>query len=518
MLKDKKVFLLLGVAILALAGASFPSPVAADVATPSFMPGFPMLAGPQVMIMWMPVPGAKEYKVYKNGAVVVTTPSNQHFDQVGDSPGEYKYQVSAVGLDGKEGAKTAEKVIQIVKLIAPVNLDGRLMGKTVGVRWDPVKGAPVYNVYRAEKDVESEYKLKTSVTMSNFSDSDIVIGKKYFYKVSAKDLSGKESPLSKALVVDLKVEEAKAAEEDVKYRKTRTVRVFKDGVEPLSMKRVDLRAPAALALTKDRVYITSTGSNLVSVFQKEDGMFLFTIGKEGRVKEGAAVPRFVFVTTVAVNPGGDLLYVADTGGKAVYIFDLEGNLKKSFSPEPPKPPEVPINVLGFDVDADGNAWFPDVRNNLVRVYDDNGKEIRSFGKGQVFNPAYVHIDAKNKRVVVVNQQGDKVGISLFGLDGKFIKRFGSKGVGGGKFWAPAGVDVMADGSIVNADGINSIINVFDAEGNIKYHLKDEDGKRVVQIASARGIAVEGERVYVASSIVNEVEVLEMFGDPILEKK
>ena len=201
MLKEKRFLLLLGVAILALAGASFPSPVAAEVATPSFMPGFPMLAGPQVMIMWMPVPGAKEYKVYKNGAVVVTTPSNQHFDQVGDSPGEYKYQVSAVGLDGKEGAKTQEKIISIVKLVPPVNLDGRLMGKTVGIRWDAVKGAPVYNVYRAEKDVESEYKLKTSVTMNNYSDSDIVVGKKYFYKVSAKDLSGKESKTDRSHVV-----------------------------------------------------------------------------------------------------------------------------------------------------------------------------------------------------------------------------------------------------------------------------------------------------------------------------
>jgi hypothetical protein len=40
----------------------------------------------------------------------------------------------------------------------------------------------------------------------------------------------------------------------------------------------------------------------------------------------------------------------------------------------------------------------------------------------------------------------------------------------------------------------------------------------VQIASARGIEVEGERIYVASSIINEVEVLEMFGEPTLEKK
>jgi hypothetical protein len=90
-------------------------------------------------------------------------------------------------------------------------------------------------------------------------------------------------------------------------------------------------------------------------------------------------------------------------------------------------------------------------------------------------------------------------------------------VTGGKFWAPVGIDVMDDGSVIQADGINSIINVFDPEtGTLRYHLRNEDGKDIVQIGSARGLQVEGEKVYVVSSILNEVEILEIFGEPFSE--
>ena len=34
---------------------------------PSMAPGFPLLAGPMVMIMWLPVPGAANYNIYLDG-------------------------------------------------------------------------------------------------------------------------------------------------------------------------------------------------------------------------------------------------------------------------------------------------------------------------------------------------------------------------------------------------------------------------------------------------------------------
>ena len=47
------------------------SSLAGDVTVaPTFMPGFPMLAGDDVMIMWVPVPGAVKYRIYQNGKYI----------------------------------------------------------------------------------------------------------------------------------------------------------------------------------------------------------------------------------------------------------------------------------------------------------------------------------------------------------------------------------------------------------------------------------------------------------------
>ncbi len=113
-----------------------------------------------------------------------------------------------------------------------------------------------------------------------------------------------------------------------------------------------------------------------------------------------------------------------------------------------------------------------------------------------------------------------MGIAVFDLKGNLkLEIKGKKGIGPGKLWAPGGLDVMDDGSIVQADSINAIINVFDPEtGKLKYHLLDEDGKTFVQVASVRGLRVEGDKIYVANSIIDEVAVLEMFGEPFIAEK
>src|SRR5512134_768688 len=54
--------------LVALAGAVMCAPgAAAAPVAPTIMPGFPMIAGPVVMMMWTPVPGATGYNIYMNG-------------------------------------------------------------------------------------------------------------------------------------------------------------------------------------------------------------------------------------------------------------------------------------------------------------------------------------------------------------------------------------------------------------------------------------------------------------------
>ncbi len=516
MLRNKRVYLRLMVCVLCAFGVSFASSsLAAPPPAPTFMPGFPMLAAGQAIVMWTPIPSAKEYKVYRNGAVVSTTPGVQFFDALGDTAGEYKYQVSAVGQDGVEGPKSAEKVIRIVTLKVPDGLTIRRIEKTVAIRWNSVPGAAIYNIYRAEKDVPAEYKLLTSATGDSFRDTDVKLGKTYFYKVSAKDLSGKESALSAAATV--KMEEIKAAEaEKTLVRRAKTVKVFKNGLDFASGHLVDLRAPADVAITKDKVFISSTASKRVSAFDRATGAHLFDIGSKGVIPVTEKGFGFAALSPIRLHPDGGSLYVTDYQDKVVYVFNTDGGLIESFQPEQPKPPDKPTYVGRFDVDSEGNVWAVDTVNKKVRIYGRNGKELRTVGDGSgITNPGFCRIDAKRNRFYLADSRSnDKIGIAVYDLDGKFIKFFGEKGVTPGKFWAPSGFDVRADGNLIEADGILAMINVIDPNaGKVLYGLIDEDGKRVVQINGARGLQVDGDKIYVASGIIDEVELLEMTGEP-----
>ncbi len=67
----------LAVAALAI-GVGMPASAQAALPAPNFMPGFPMLAGPQIIVMWSPVAGAVKYKLFMDGNLVIETPAIQH--------------------------------------------------------------------------------------------------------------------------------------------------------------------------------------------------------------------------------------------------------------------------------------------------------------------------------------------------------------------------------------------------------------------------------------------------------
>jgi DNA-binding beta-propeller fold protein YncE len=452
--------------------------------------------------------------------LLATVPATQYFDKLGEgASGEFNYQITAIGLDGKEGARSKGKSVKILILEPPKELIGRAIGKSVGLRWKTAEGVVAYNVYRAEgKDAQSLYKLISSVTTDTFTDSEVAVGKKYFYKVSARDASGKESRMTAAFPIKLEVQKIAKKEEKILIRRTRTLRELKNGLDFESGVRVDLRAPYDVAVGVDRVFVSANGPQRVVVFDKKSFRYLFEFGPGGKVESGDHGGSFRRVTGLCLHPDGDRLYVVEADARSIHVFTLDGVPVVVIKPEPPRPPEKPFRFFNLEVDKEGNVWLPDGKHHKIRIYDVRGKELRTFGKeGEVNRPGFIRIDWKGKRFYAINNHGNHLGISVFDLEGKFQKRFGEKGVTGGKFWAPVGIDVMDDGSVIQADGINSIINVFDPEtGTLRYHLRNEDGKDIVQIGSARGLQVEGEKVYVVSSILNEVEILEIFGEPFSE--
>ncbi|MFC1856368.1 hypothetical protein ACFL2A_07525, partial [Thermodesulfobacteriota bacterium] len=184
---------------------------------PTIMPNFPMLAGTNVMIMWLPVPGAVKYKIYLNGKEIGESPPGLPFNAPAPTDaGVYRYSISGLDPNGEEGPMSPESNLTITKIEQPKNISHQFLGELMNIRWDKAPSASIYDLYRAgpypTKDSpdgsKAEYKLLTSITETRYVDSEVkdgedFYGKTYFYKVVSKDKFNKTSPDTEFYQVDI---------------------------------------------------------------------------------------------------------------------------------------------------------------------------------------------------------------------------------------------------------------------------------------------------------------------------
>jgi hypothetical protein len=210
MSKIAMAVLLAAVLFAAMAGDSSAAPPA-----PNWMPNSPILAGGQVIVLWVPSPGAIKYNIYLNGKKVGDSASIQFILPAPEEAGDHVIQVTALDAQGGESPKSTAGKVSIFKIESPKGMITRVLEGKVAVRWDKAKGAVIYNIFRAEKK-DGDYKLLASLQTESYTDSDVKTGKIYFYAVTAKDLGGKESPRSEPAVANLAAAEKKG-EAEVKY-------------------------------------------------------------------------------------------------------------------------------------------------------------------------------------------------------------------------------------------------------------------------------------------------------------
>ncbi|RMG84152.1 MAG: hypothetical protein D6708_17395, partial [Candidatus Dadabacteria bacterium] len=198
----------------------------AGAAELSWQTGFPMRAGNQVLLMWLPVPGAQTYRVTRRDLRtreerVWTVAAPQHVDPEAPPTSAYLYRVEALGADGAVLAESEPKKLEgFRRLEAPAWGGHYVEGRSVHLVWGAVEGAVFYNLYRAKQGEEPA--LLASVQDVKYVDAAVEPGATYTYTVRAVGLQSQESADSKPLVV--RVGEAGAAEGEAKATR-RTVEV-----------------------------------------------------------------------------------------------------------------------------------------------------------------------------------------------------------------------------------------------------------------------------------------------------
>jgi DNA-binding beta-propeller fold protein YncE len=209
-------------------------------------------------------------------------------------------------------------------------------------------------------------------------------------------------------------------------------------------------SPIAIALANGIAYVTDSELGIVARLQP-DGRPLKSFGR-GRLKRPTGLAR---------DPASGALYVADTAGHDIKVFDGEGGLLRTLGRRGEEQGEFNFPThLAF---ADGLLYVTDTMNSRVQVLEAaSGKFVRAFGArglfvGDLVRPKGVAVDTE-RNVYVVESYHDH--LLVFDRNGAFLMGIGGLGAETGKFYLPAGVWTDRLNRVFVADTFNGRVVVF----------------------------------------------------------
>lgn len=170
--------------------------------------------GQRVKLYWNkssdPESGVAWYNIYRSKKkieeLLTSITATSYIDYATYPKTRYSYRISAVNSAGLESEKS--KTVSMTTIdsepITPRNVRAELIDKKVYIRWDPnpeldIKG---YNVYRSLYPKGRYIRLNIGlVTKPEYIDTNVEIGKTYYYSITAIDEAGFEGPFSMSAVI-----------------------------------------------------------------------------------------------------------------------------------------------------------------------------------------------------------------------------------------------------------------------------------------------------------------------------
>jgi len=230
----------------------------------------------------------------------------------------------------------------------------------------------------------------------------------------------------------------------------------------------------------------------------------FFTGK--KIPEGLALVRPYGVCAV-----GDRIYVADTEGSAVVVFDLAKKTITRFGGNLAGRLLGPISVVS---DGNGRLFVSDSMQKLVNAYDLEGKFLfQCSAAGELDRPTGLAWDSARNRLLVVDSGGKKV--VAFGPDGRMQAAYSFSGAGPGHLVAPVNITLGPGGEMYITDPVICGVSVYSPEG--KFDRKwGECGDVAGYFARPRGVALDSEgNVYVVDALFNAVQIFNPSGKLLL---
>jgi DNA-binding beta-propeller fold protein YncE len=216
--------------------------------------------------------------------------------------------------------------------------------------------------------------------------------------------------------------------------------------------------------------------------------------------------------SVAFDSAGHL-FVLNRGPQPLIEFDANGKFVRAFGEG------LFTRSHGLRIDKNDNIWATDVSLHIVMKLNLQGQVLMTLGtKGQAGDwdegaqshhftePNDVAI-GRNGEIYVV--QGHTPGrgdprVLKFDANGKFIKTWGGKGTGPGKFEVAHGIAIDAKGLLWVTDRENQRIQIF-----------NEDGKFIREVKFAGlpcGLDIGSQSIYMVNGFAGQLLKLDLEGN------
>ena len=237
---------------------------------------------------------------------------------------------------------------------------------------------------------------------------------------------------------------------------------------------------------RDEIAVSDSGNHRVQVFSS-DGTYLRSFGEEGNRQGQFQTPSGIAFGT------NDNIIVGESGNQFIQIFNGEGKYLSHFCSN-----SSSTKSPGLSLDSDGNIIVPDCQNKLIKIFSPGGQLLRTIGGGRLTFPIHC---IQNNNIFFVSDRGDH-GIKMFDKEGKFLKKFGSKGVGNKQFNDPCCLSVDKVGHLMVCDKLNHRIQLLDIPSG-KFHTKFEvKGKDIRGLGNPVSMAVLSNGRIVVSDVLH----------------
>jgi DNA-binding beta-propeller fold protein YncE len=145
--------------------------------------------------------------------------------------------------------------------------------------------------------------------------------------------------------------------------------------------------PCGIALTKDRFYVTDLSNHCVRVYGKASRELMFTVPRDAKDEKA----KLFSPTNVAVDDKGQI-YVSDSGGFTVKIYDTEGKLLRIIGDLGVTPGQFTL-PKGIGADREGRIYVVDAAAPVVQLFDHEGRLLMWFGEPKSSGPAGLYLPA-----------------------------------------------------------------------------------------------------------------------------